>query len=115
MSNVGDKRRFNRFEFPKTVQAFPVLPSRSGNIYEVQPRALEARVHDISEGGLRLVTPMDFPKDSILKLHLEVKRNHKVVIFGKVVWLRRNYCGVSYLLLDQVVREGLTALARKKS
>lgn len=86
MGHAAEKREFNRFEFQKSVQVFPVLPSKSGNILEVENQSLKGKAHNISEGGLRLVTPKGFPENSILKLNFKVEKNESVEVYGKIMW-----------------------------
>jgi len=115
MNHIEEKRKFNRIQFQKTVQVFPVLPSRSGNIYEVQKKPIEAWVNDISEGGLRFEAADSFDPNFLLKLNLELAEENTVEVFGKIVWSRDSHCGVSFMLTDQKLRKGIRAISKKKN
>ena len=114
MPRVAEKREFNRFEFQKPVQVFPVLPSKSGNILEVDNRSLKGKVQNISEGGLRLAAPEGFPANSILKLNFEVEKDRAVEVYGKIMWSEKKTCGVRFVLTDPKIRQGIRAIGKKK-
>jgi hypothetical protein len=114
MTAKAEKRKFDRYAFPKTVQAFPVLPSRSGNIFEVQKQSLEVAAHDISEGGLRLETDRSFDPQFLLKLSFEVVQERPVEVFGKIIWSSEGYHGVRFMLADQELKKGIRAIGKKQ-
>jgi len=115
MNYIDEKRKFNRVEFQKTVQVFPVLPSRSGNIFEVQKKPIEAWVNDISEGGLRFEAADSFDPNFLLKLNLEMEEEKSVEVYGKIIWSRDSHCGVRFMLVDKELRKGIHAISKKKN
>ena len=114
MGQAAEKREFDRFDFQKPVLIYPVSPSKSGNILEVESRSLEAKAHNISEGGLKLVTPQSFPENSILKLNFKVKKDQTVEVYGKIMWSEQKSCGVRFVLADPEARQGIRAIGQKK-
>jgi hypothetical protein len=105
-----EKRRHPRHETSKSVQVFPVLPSKSGNIYEVQTKPLPASAIDISEGGAGLQIPSkNLEPQAIVKLSFETPAEGPVEVYSKIMWTEKNRCGVRFILADQsvinVVRE----------
>ena len=113
MDAAKEKRQFHRIGFRKTVRVFPVLPSKSGNIFEVQKDSIWSQADNISEGGLLLETEQ-FPKSSlILKLNFEVAKDETVEVYGKVIWVEGGRCGVRFLFADNDLRKAIRSLARK--
>ena len=106
-----EKRQHRRFHFLEPVSVFPVLPSKSGNIFEVQPQALQAQARDISEGGVKLHLDRPLGPGSLLKLTFEVLQEEEVEVFGKIIWTDREHCGIRFMLADPVLRKGVRALA----
>lgn len=115
MYKLEEKRKFNRFEFQKSVLVSPVVPSQSGNIFEVQNKFYESWAHDISEDGLQLENHGQFNSDTILKVHFEVMNDTPVEVFGKVIWSENNHIGLRFVLLDAKARKGIQTIARKKN
>ncbi len=115
MGIPDEKRRHGRFDFQKRVQVFPVLPSKSGNIYEVQKDSFEARSSDVSEGGLGLETPKPLNPDFLLKVNFEVQDRQTVEVYGKVVWSEPNHCGIRFMYTDTSLRRGIKSLAQGKT
>ena len=115
MGQAVEKRAFNRFEFQKPVQVFSVLPSKSGNILEVESRPFKGKLHDISEGGLRVAVPKKFSANSILKLHFKIHHPQAVEVYGKIIWAQKKLCGIRFVLTDDLVRKGVRAIGRKKT
>ncbi len=113
MNPAFEKRKHGRVEFQKSVQVFPVIPSRSGHIFEVQEKPVPAWANDISEGGLRLETSQAYDPNFLLKLNFEVEEDKAVEVFGKVIWTRDHHCGVRFMLVDQDMRKGIRALSPK--
>lgn len=113
MTESSEKRRFNRFTFQEPVLVFPVLPSQSGNIYEVQRSSIEARAHDISEGGLRLEVDRPLNSNFVLKLNFAVEKSEPVEVYGKIVWSEKNHCGIRFMLADSTLRKGIRSIGRK--
>lgn len=115
MTAKAEKRKFDRYEFQEKVRVFPVLPSRSGNIYEVQEKAVEFRALDISEGGLRLETDQELDPRSLLKLSFEVAKDRPVEVFGKIMWSQERHHGIRFMLADQEMKKGIRAIGKKKA
>ncbi len=115
MAKIDEKRRHNRFEFQKRVRVFPVLPSKSGNIYEVQKDSFEALSANVSEGGLGLETPKPLDPNFLLKVNFEVKDHQTVEVFGKVIWSQPNHCGIRFMYADGSLRRGIKSLAQGKT
>lgn len=114
MKMTEEKRRYQRIDFQKPVQVFPVLPSQSGNIFEVQKESIEARASDVSEGGLGLETSQPLNPDFLVKMNFEVAGNQAVEVYGKIVWSRSNRCGIRFIYLDASLRKGVRSMAQKK-
>ena len=114
MNAKAEKRKFDRYAFKKTVQVFPVLPSKSGNIYEVQKKPVEIQTRDISEGGLRLEGDRNFDPQFLLKLSFEVAQEQPVEVFGKIIWSSEGYHGVRFMLADQELKKSIRAIGKKK-
>lgn len=115
MGVANDKRQHDRVGFRKVVRVFPVLPSKSGNIYEVQKNSIWIQADNISEGGLLLETEQ-FPKSSIiLKLNFEVAPEQMTEVYGKVIWVEGGRCGVRFLFADNDLRKAVRVLARRSS
>jgi hypothetical protein len=111
-NGVSDKRQYNRFEFKKPVQVFPVVPSLSGNIFEVHNQSTEMLSHNISEGGLRLETTEKIQKESLLKMNFEVSEDQPIELYGKVMWTQDGHFGVRFILPDSELRQGLKQIQK---
>ncbi len=105
MENLEEKRHFDRFMFQKPIQVYPVLPSKSGNIYEVQDKVIPAQSHNISEGGLKLETKKSFDVDSILKLSFEAEKDSNVEVYAKIIWAQKAHCGVRFMMPDKSIQK----------
>ncbi len=113
MNNPTEKRQFDRFGYQKSVRVFPILPSASGNIYEVQKHSFEALAHDISEGGMRMESFKTFGSEIFLKVNIEVAKNKLVEILGKVIWSGKETCGVRFVIADPEIKKDIRLLASK--
>ena len=113
MKQTIEKRQHPRFDFRETVKVFPVVPSKSGHIYEVQNKSVEFEACDISEGGLGLKAGHEFDGEIVLKMNFEVEKNQPVVVFGKVVWSEEKHLGVRFLMIDPEMRKSIRTLAKK--
>ncbi len=113
MIKSSDKRRFNRFAFQKSIHVFPVLPSKSGNIYEVQKSSIEVKASDISEGGLRLEFHPGLDPKFLLKLNFEVEKDERIEVYGKIIWSEKNHLGVRFMVTDSILRKGIRSIAKK--
>ncbi len=115
MQNLVEKRRFDRFEFQKSVQVFPVLPSLSGNIFEIQNKPIEAWANDISEEGLQLEVSQTFNPNFLLKLNFDFGKNKSVEAYGKIIWSYDYHSGLRFMLVDQHLREQIQSIGEKKN
>lgn len=115
MNPVTEKRQHPRVDFQKPVKVFPVLPSKSGNIYEVQTRPVEFQAYNISEDGLGLEADGDLGDEVILKINFEVERDRPVIVFGKIIWSHERHFGVRFLMVDQEMRKSIKALAKNQA
>ncbi|HVZ81358.1 MAG TPA: PilZ domain-containing protein [bacterium] len=113
MEAAKDKRQYQRVGFRRTVRVFPVLPSKSGNIYEVQKDSIWVQADNISEGGLLLATEQFSKSSLILKLNFEVGLDRMVEVYGKVIWVEGGRCGVRFLFADNELRKAVRGIARK--
>lgn len=115
MAEMKEKREYLRIGFEKTVRVFPVLPSSSGNIFEVQKNSVWAQASNISEGGLLLETEQFSKSSLILKLNFEVAKDETAEVYGKVIWAEGGRSGVRFLFADQNLRKSIRGLARKNN
>lgn len=111
----AEKRQFNRYEFQKWVQIFPVLPSGTGSVWEVQPTHVGAWANNISEGGLQIESVHPFDAQFPLKLNIEFEKGRIIEAYGKLVWSHDNHCGIQFMWLDQRLRNGIQTFAGKKN
>lgn len=111
MSKTAEKRVYNRIDFQKPVRVFPVLPSKSGNIYEVQKDSFEAQASDVSEGGLGLKVSKPMSPEFLVKMNFELADNQPVEIYGKIVWSQSNRCGIRFMHTDMAIRKTLRSLS----
>lgn len=115
MNEVDEKRRFTRFEFQETIRVFPVQPSKSGNIYEVQKEFFEARASDICEGGLGFEAKQELDPSFLLKINFDVPVKKPVEVYGKVVWAKNRRYGVRFMYTDQILRKGVRSIGQRKT
>ena len=115
MAVLEEKRRHNRFNFQKTVKVFPVLPSKSGNIYEVQNQSLEVKAFDISEGGLRLESEGELNPNFLIKMNFELIKDRPVEVFGRIMWSSERSHGIRFMVADHEIQHGVRALSKKKA
>ena len=115
MQHLVEKRRYNRFEFQKSVQIFPVFPSKSGHIYEVQNNSIDAWANDISNAGVRLEVAYCFDRYFLLKLNFEFGKSQPVEAYGRIIWSYDNHSGIQFLLMDQLLRQGIKAFSEKRN
>jgi len=111
MTAANEKRRFNRVEFQKPIRVFPVLPSKSGNIYEVQKESFEVHASDVSEGGVGFETTRPMNPDFLVKMNFEAVENQPVEVYGKIVWTQSNRCGVRFMHMDSSLRKLVRSLS----
>ena len=109
---IADKRQTQRVGFTSDVSAFPVVPSKSGNIFEVYPQQHMYSAVDISRGGIRLSTSTPFPQDTILKLKVEILKKHPLDIFARVVWSNNRHTGLKFIVLHEDVQRHITHYTR---
>src|SRR5579859_1332406 len=115
MSPTIEKRQHPRFDFQQPVKVYPVLPSKSGNIYEVQSRPVEFQAYNISEEGLALEADRDMDGEIILKMNFEVEKDQPLIVYGKIVWSQEKHLGVRFLMVDSDMRRSINALGKKQA
>lgn len=113
MGAVENKRQHERVGFQKVARVFPVLPSKSGHIYEVQKDSVWVQASNISEGGLLLETEQFSKSSLILKLNFEATQDEMAEVYGKVIWVEGGRCGIRFLFADANLRKAIRALVRK--
>lgn len=114
MTETQEKRRFNRFDFQKRIRVFPVLPSKSGNIYEVQKESFDARSFNISEGGLSFKTERELNPQFLLKMNFEAPGDQPVEVYAKVIWAKDRQCGVRFIYTDPSLRNSVRSITPRK-
>ncbi len=107
MGNFQEKRHHKRFDFQKPVHINQVLPSKSGNIFEVQEHNIPTQSYNMGEGGLKLEISYPISVGSILKLGFEPGKDEKIEIFAKVIWRQKTECGVNFLAPETVIQKTL--------
>ncbi len=108
MANSIDQRRHSRHKTKKNLQIFPVLPSKSGNIYEVQNKPLPASTVDISEGGAGLeISARSLTPQSLLKLTFKTPFHEEIEVYAKIIWSDKSRMGVHFILSDQAVLKAI--------
>lgn len=115
MNDTVEKRRHKRFKFAEEVRVFPVLPSASGNIFEVQQEPVPSKAFDISEGGMRMEWDGELSPEFLLKLNFEFSNNLPVEVYGKIVWTKTDQVGVRFMVTDAAIRHGVKSLSNKKA
>jgi c-di-GMP-binding flagellar brake protein YcgR len=112
MTHQLEKRRHIRLEAIQSIQVFPVLPSKSGNIYEVQNKPLPASTIDISEGGVGLqISSKNLEPQAILKLSFETPAEGEVEVYSKIMWSDKTRCGVRFIMADQAILKAVKVFA----
>jgi hypothetical protein len=110
MSPSEEKRSVPRFEFQKKVRLFPVRPSKSGHILEIQDTPLDSWANDISAAGLGLVGVRAFAPHTLVKMDIE-GLDHKIVdAYGTIVWAYDNHAGVRFVLKDHRLSQKIEAI-----
>ena len=112
MAAVSEKRRRERFEVKKPVRVFTVVPSKSGNIFEVDAKHQPGIAHNISESGLKLEVQRPFKSEAILKLNIELEKDQTIEVYAKIVWAKKTHCGVSFVLPDEWAIKAIQDLAK---
>lgn len=99
-----EKRRHGRQEALKPVRVLPIVPSKSGNVFEVLDRPVEGQTIDISETGAGLkISTRGLQPQSLLKLFFETPDGDSFEVYAKIIWSERTRCGVRFVLSDQAV------------
>jgi hypothetical protein len=102
-----DKRRFPRVDFTSSLDVYPVIPSKSGFIFEVAPRHESMKAKDISQSGIRLATPQPIAYRSILKLRMELRKKQPVELFARVIWSENGQSGLKFIVLHEEAKRHL--------
>lgn len=114
MSETKEKRRFHRVDFQKKIRVFPVLPSKSGNIYEVQKESFDARSFNISEGGLSFGAEQELDPQFLLKMNFEAPGDLPVEVYAKVIWAKDRQCGVRFIYTEPSLRNSVRSISSPK-
>ena len=83
IKSSGDKRRFKRFNKTWKIQYQCLRDSFN------KPQIQEVITQDISIGGLRFESEEDLKLDSLILLKLDMPDDDKLVLSGKVMWVKR--------------------------
>jgi hypothetical protein len=99
-----EKRLHRRQEALKPIRVLPIVPSKSGNVFEVLDRPVEGQTIDISETGAGLkISTRGLQPQSLLKLFFETPDGDAFEVYAKIIWSERTRCGVRFVLSDQAV------------
>lgn len=93
MISKTEKRQFTRIPFKKEVEIFPVFPSYTEDFPDLPLSGLS---QDISGGGIAFKAEKPLKVGSFLKLRFEMEKNHMVEAFGKIVWAKESFFGLSF-------------------
>lgn len=93
MNSKAEKRRFSRVSFKKEVEIYPVFPSNTEDFPDLP---LTGQAQDISGGGIAFKSDQPLKVGSFLKLRFEMEKNHIIEAFGKIVWAKETFCGLSF-------------------
>jgi hypothetical protein len=106
MNNIlpNDRREHTRTQFNGLITLYPVRPSKSGHILELEPDQIMAQAQDISESGIRFeVDDSDFSND-ILKISFYIQNLKLVDVYAQLAWKDNKVCGLQFKFLDNLSR-----------
>ena len=116
MASHLEKRRHIRQETFKSIRVLPIVPSKSGNIYEVQDRPVAGKAVDISVTGAGLkISTRGLEPQSLLKLIFETPEGDDFEVYAKIIWSERTRCGVRFVMSDQAVLKAVQEISRGSS
>jgi len=93
VGTVAEKRKFERVSFKRDLEIFPVFPSYSEEFSDLP---LSGHSQDISGGGIAFKANPVLKAGSFLKLRFELEKDQRVEAFGKIVWAKENFFGLSF-------------------
>lgn len=93
MTTKTEKRQFARISFKKDVEIFPVFPSYAEDFPDLP---LSGQSQDISGGGIAFKAEKPLKVGSFLKLRFEMEKDQMVEAFGKIVWAKESFFGLSF-------------------
>ena len=93
VGSTAEKRKFARVAFQKELEIFPVFPSYSEDFSDLP---LTGRTQDISGGGIAFKAHPLLKAGSFLKLRFELEKDQRVEAFGKIVWAKGDFFGLSF-------------------
>ena len=105
-----ENRKFVRFNFQKSILLFPVVYSKSGNIYEIQVEPIRVWANNIGEGGLRLEGTPKINTKLPVKLCFEFVKDQPVEVYGRIAWTLDHHCGIRFLGPDEDLNAALRAI-----
>jgi hypothetical protein len=116
MASKLEKRLHSRQEALKPIRVLPIVPSKMGNIYEIQDRPVSGETIDISETGAGLkISTRSLQPQSLLKLIFESEEGDDFEVYAKIIWSERSRCGVRFVLSDQAVLKAVQAISTGRS
>jgi hypothetical protein len=113
-TNPQDKRKHNRIKFDGDVIIHPVMQSESGNILEVQGKAITAKGGDISEGGIRLELGDTNSPTDILKVSFKFQKAKPVDAYARLAWKSGGTYGLQFIVLDDDSRAQIRSYVEKQ-
>ncbi len=103
MSKTKNERLHERFKYLKSIQIYLVQPSPSLNIYQTAKTPFRGRAQNISEGGLKLKTPIPLKESDILIVDLALEMEKSFDLYAKVVWVKEDDCGMRFIITSNEV------------
>jgi len=105
LKSKEERREHTRVKFADQVQIYPVVESKSGNIFEVQNNPIAVKAVDLCEGGIRLELSFPKPPSQIFKLNFRIHKDKTVDVYGKTTWFSGKFLGCKFIALDAETRQ----------
>jgi hypothetical protein len=103
--NKEERRKYPRIKFVDRVEIFPVIESKSRNIFEVQNTPITVKAVDLSENGIRLELGTSKPPARILKLNFQINKDKSINVYGKMAWVSGKFLGCTFVAMDKESRQ----------
>lgn len=103
----AEKRQSHRVSYTSDVNAFDVVPSKSGFIFEVASEPHTFPAMDVSCGGIRLAVSRPLVDQSILKIRMELQKKKPVDVFARVVWTDQKQAGLKFIVVHEEAQRHL--------
>jgi len=102
LSEMSERRKHRRAVYSHPLRVQTVLPSKIGNVYDVNSQTISAISCDISEGGFGIDLNTVFKAGAILKITFKVgiHDENESEAYVRVVWTRRDKHGLQFLMLE---------------